>query len=124
MSVATTKRIPQPQRAVALAALATAQRQHEHTAIRPKRARGQDRRSEAVEVPRGTMLGKHFDSAMDSAGAAWPNDDNWEVIGSDDYADPCDNDELAGDDTSMFDDPTVYGEFDSMPNPDLPGWEV
>ncbi len=52
------KHLTGSERTAALAAIGTAQRKHEHVAIRPKRARAEGRHSEAVEVPRGTQVEK------------------------------------------------------------------
>ncbi len=59
---------------------------------------------------------------MESAAAAWPDDDVWEVIGADDYAEPSNDDVAEGDDTDIFDSPAVYGEFSTVTNPETPGW--
>ena len=115
------KHLTGSERTAALAAIGTAQREHEHVAIRPKRAGGEDQRAEAVEIPRGPRVGKELDKALESAAATWPDDDLWEIIGADDYADSPDTDP-EGEETDMFDAPVVFGEFSTVSNPETPGW--
>ncbi len=108
------------ERTAALAAIATANRKHRHVGIRTKKKREPDTETEGIVVPVGSNSGAGLGEALRKASAAWPDDNSWEVFGSDDFAEFPDDDSC--DDTlgdGCFDDPYVYGEFGTI---DEPGW--
>jgi hypothetical protein len=106
----------------AITAIATAKLKHKHVGIRPRKERGLNTRTIGMLVPPQSDAATGFNEALGRAGQAWPDDNAWEVFGSDGFGDfpdkdffgdnfsdddPCDN--MIGD--GWFDHPCVYGEF-------------
>ncbi len=115
------KLVREPERAVALAAIATARLKHKHVGIRPKKERGSRRRTAGILVPPGSNPGTGLDEALGKAGQTWPDYNSWEVFGANDFGDFSDDsscDDTLGD--GWFDGPEVYGEFATLD--DEPGW--
>ncbi len=119
------KVVPDAERAVALIAIATAKSKHKHVGIRPKKERPADKRTSGILVPPGSHAGIGLDEAIGNAGDTWPDDNSWDIFGSDDFGSfpddgswddgSCDN--TLGD--GYFEDPYIYGEFSTF---DDPGW--
>lgn len=126
MTNAVLKIVPEPERMAAITAIATAKLKHNHVGIRPKKKRGSDTRTTGMLVPPQSDAGTGLDEALGRAGQAWPDDNSWEVFGSDGFGD-FPEDDFSGDNFSFdaegdgwFDDPYVYGEFATI---DEPGYE-
>lgn len=121
MDMRTTRRkvLPQPERTAALTAIAVAKLRHKYVGIRPRKRRGADTKTAGVVVPDGSNVGSGLAQALRYSSAAWPENNSWELFGSDEFAEfPADGTcDEAGD--GYFGDPCVYGEFGTV---DEPGW--
>lgn len=112
-----TKEIRGKERLAALAAIQAASREHKHVAIRPKGKRGPEgRRAIGVHLLTSFNSGKTLDRGISDAARAWPNCDDWEVFGADEF-EPWDEDEDTPGD-GLFYAPVVYGEFSTVPEAD------
>lgn len=102
------------ERATALAAILTSGQSHKHTALRPKREwEGGTSPGIAVD-PKAPDISKELDTAINAGMERFPDDDTWEVFGSNECFAP-DDEEGYPPEFSMYADPVAYGEFGMYP---------
>jgi len=116
------KTVANAERAVALAAIATAKLKHKHVGICPTSEQQTERKTAGIRVAPGGGPGTGLDRAVVEAGEAWPDNNSWAVFGADGFEDfPDDGScgEVIGD--GVFEDPCLYGEFGTVDEPGFLG---